>query len=60
MSKHYNILPIGASFFKSNTEKIESARKSKLSFWSSCFIAGDSHTKIISLVVFNKNSILSF
>ena len=43
-------------------EKLRAWRNSKLSFSSSCFIAGNSHIKIISshTVVLNENAILSF
>ena len=62
MSKRHNILLTIASFFMSSAEKIGGLRNLKLSFSSNCFIAGNSHIKIISLhtAVFSKNASLYF
>ena len=61
MSKSYNILPTIASFFMSSSGKTEACGNSRTSS-SSCFIAGDTHIKIIFsyAVVSNKNAILYF
>ena len=55
MSKRHNIAPTRTCFFISNAGKIKN-------FSSSCFIADDSHVKIIwpHVVVFSKHDILHF
>ena len=62
MSKRYNILPSLTNFFISSAEKLKGCRNSKLNFSSSCFIANDSHVKIVwlHLVVFSEHDILHF
>ena len=57
MSKRHSILPTIANFFMTIQEKL------RVKFFeSSCFIAGASHIKIISLhaAVFNEDAILYF
>ena len=60
MSKRENILPTRGNFFISSTGKLKACRSSKLNFSSSCFIADDSHVKIVWLhvVVFSEHDIL--
>ena len=61
--KHYNILSTRDSFFVSTGGKIESLRQFKVKLLSSsCFIAGDSHIKIMSSLteVSIKNAIFCF
>ena len=59
MSKGHDILQITNSFFTSIAERIESVQEFKRSPIS-CFIAGDSHVKIISphIAVFKENDII--
>ena len=60
MSKRENISPTRGNFFISSTGKLKAYRSSKLNFSSSCFIADDSHVKIVWLhvVVFSEHDIL--
>ena len=51
MLKRHNILPTRTSFFISSAGKIESVLELKINFSSSCFIADDSHVKIVWLHV---------
>ena len=64
MSKRHNILPTGTSFSISSAGKIESVQefKTKLNFSNNCFIANDSHVKVVWLhvVVFGKHGLLHF
>ena len=62
MSKRHNVLPTRTSFFISSAGKLKACRNSKLNFSSSCFIANDSHVKVVWLhvVVFSEYDLCIF
>ena len=62
MSKRHNILPARTASSIQAQEKLKACRSSKLKSSSSCFIADESHIKIVWLhaVVFSEHDILNF
>ena len=57
-----NILPARTTFLFHVPEKLEAWMSSKLNFSSNCFIADDSHVKVVWLhvVIYSEHSILHF